>query len=183
VNADLNGHGKAPVGSAVGAPPDPAALLGQLASQLQDSGNPALQLLSIYLLAQSGAGANGDVEPVPDGLQEELVAAWAEIDVLRRRVTLVAAALGRCDVCWGEDAGCRFCGGKGSSGHFWPDRSSYEELIAPAVDRVRETGRDRPPRVDRAGVFDPPLGHVPRIGRERADPVDERIGDEEGGTG
>ena len=167
------------------APTNPATLLNDLATQFQESGDPALQLLSVYLLSQSGGDAQEAIGGEPDGhLREELIAAWAEIEVLRRRVALVAAALGRCDVCWGDDLACHFCQGRGSSGYFWPDRTSYEELIAPAVARVRETGRHTP-AVERV-TPDPTLAPIEapaRTGADRPDRIEMLVGREEGGTG
>ncbi len=67
------------------------------------------------------------------------------------RQVLLAAALGAC-VCWGEDAGCPECGGKGSAGWVPPDPELFAEYVVPAVRRTagpnpvsEPTPREEPP--------------------------------------
>lgn len=64
-------------------------------------------------------------------LTEELRAAQTIGDTL-------AAALGACYLCWGEDADCGFCGGDGQPGWSAPDAELFACYVAPAVERCRQ---------------------------------------------
>lgn len=57
----------------------------------------------------------------------------SELDGLRRVLDEVAAALGACPSCWGDDPGCRWCRGRGHPGFMPPDRDAFDRLILPAV--------------------------------------------------
>jgi hypothetical protein len=122
--------------------PSPAMLVRGAATQIAETDDPVLRLLGGYLLAQVDATTEtakvGEQEPPDPELVGDL---FVEIEALRHRLGYVAAALGRCDACWGEDPLCSSCHGEGSSGFFWPDRLGFEDLVAPAVARVRQTGR------------------------------------------
>ena len=122
--------------------PNPDSLLRVAASQIAQTDDPVLRLLGAYLLAQVDYDTMSDTEASEEAPDPELVGGlFSKIEALRQRLGYVAAALGRCDVCWGEDPSCASCRGLGSSGFFWPDRLAYEDLVAPAVARVRQTGR------------------------------------------
>lgn len=60
-----------------------------------------------------------------------------ELADLREVNDTVAAALGACRVCWGGDPGCPACAGQGRAGWRAPDRALFQELVVPAVRRVR----------------------------------------------
>lgn len=49
----------------------------------------------------------------------------------------LANALGACVFCWGEDAQCRACLGKGKPGIFEPDPALFEQFVAPVLRRRR----------------------------------------------
>lgn len=61
----------------------------------------------------------------------------AELDELRERNELMAAALGACHVCWGTDRDCPECRGRGRPGAGRPDMELFKQIVAPAVRRVR----------------------------------------------
>lgn len=120
----------------------PDTLARGAASQIAQTEDPVLRLLGAFLLAQVDATTPDAEESEQEAPDPDLVSGlFGEIEALRQRLGYVAAALGRCDACWGEDPLCPSCRGKGSSGFFWPDRLGYEDLVAPAVARVRQTGR------------------------------------------
>jgi hypothetical protein len=50
----------------------------------------------------------------------------------------LAAAVGACPECWGEDAECRECGGQGGPGAYVPERICFEEIVRPVLDRMRQ---------------------------------------------
>ena len=73
-----------------------------------------------------------------------------ELDELRERQDRLAAALGACAECWGEDLECEVCGGTGTPGAFVPDPRLYRALVSPAC-RAAGAGQRRLVR-----VIDPP---------------------------
>lgn len=76
----------------------------------------------------AGVGA----DPVAADVLERL---WTEVEELRLRNRTAAAALGACARCWGDDASCGRCGGRGRPGGRRPDAVLYSELVEPAVRR------------------------------------------------
>jgi hypothetical protein len=75
-------------------------------------------------------------------------ALYAELDVLRARNVILAAALGACPRCFGTDPDCPedHDTGTGGPGTFLPDAATFREWIAPAVRRVRAEYRPAPRR-------------------------------------
>jgi hypothetical protein len=61
---------------------------------------------------------------------------YAELKVLRVRNNNLAAALGACRVCWGEDPRCQVCGGDGGIGAFEIDMRLFNKLVGPALKQV-----------------------------------------------
>ena len=64
---------------------------------------------------------------------------YAELETLRTRNDTLAAALGACHLCFGEDPICPECGGRGGSGALLPDAAAFRQYVAPALNRVRAT--------------------------------------------
>jgi hypothetical protein len=81
-------------------------------------------------------------------LRRQVESMFAELKVLRERTESLAAALGACCVCWGQDSECRFCHGRGAPGYAMPDESLLAELVLPAV-RILQVHRAR------SGAFSP----------------------------
>lgn len=65
---------------------------------------------------------------------------YEELEALRERNDTLAAALGACYLCWGEDYECPVCGGAGHPGSSMPDSALLAQLVAPAVRRLRQRG-------------------------------------------
>lgn len=65
-------------------------------------------------------------------------ALYAELEALRTRNDTLAAALGACYLCFGEDPTCSECRGNGRPGALPPAPKPYRRYVAPAVARVRE---------------------------------------------
>lgn len=133
-----------------------------LLSQL-DSTNPTTALLANYLSQQHpdpDADATDDDEDEEDlqhpqsvealediqkqshkllqairYLRREVDELYAELDDMHERNDALAAALGACYLCWGEDLDCEICGGKGQPGAFLPDADMFTHYILPAVSR------------------------------------------------
>jgi hypothetical protein len=65
-----------------------------------------------------------------------------ELVLLRARNERLAAGLGACALCWGDDDDCTRCGGDGIPGWLDPDPIAFTELVAPAVTRLADTNPD-----------------------------------------
>ena len=50
----------------------------------------------------------------------------------------LASAVGACPDCWGEDSECPQCGGRGGPGAFVPQRVSFDEIVRPVLDQIRQ---------------------------------------------
>lgn len=61
-----------------------------------------------------------------------------ENNFLRQRLDILAAAVGACPYCWGEDAMCSCCCGQGGPGYLLPDRDAFNGYIMPAVRSIRK---------------------------------------------
>ena len=85
---------------------------------------------------------------------------YSELEQLRERSDSLAAALGACYLCWGEDRRCELCGGQGWAGWQPRDPALFNEWIAPAL----RTGRSRPARPSEFPVHPEPGTPHPRAG-------------------
>lgn len=56
-----------------------------------------------------------------------------ELDVAQERLSDLAAILGACGLCWGEDRGCRSCRGRGKPGMFAPEPATRSRFFAEAT--------------------------------------------------
>lgn len=68
-----------------------------------------------------------------------------ELERLQEINDTLAAALGACPVCWGDDPDCRVCHGRGGPGSRRPNRALFERLVTPALPRPR--GSNQPHRL------------------------------------
>lgn len=71
------------------------------------------------------------------------------IESMTARNTFVAGALGACD-CWGTDAGCERCGGRGAPGAYDPEPAAFELIVLPLLRERPELfhALPRDPRVE-----------------------------------
>jgi hypothetical protein len=127
---------------------DPTATLQQLA---QD--NPTVAAILQMREAQKAAAAAREpavlegsaVDVTAQEIEEistQLEAALTEVKLLRERCDTLAAALGACGLCWGQDLGCRACRGQGAPGRSIPDEQLFYEFVVPAV-RLMHASRQR----------------------------------------
>jgi hypothetical protein len=70
-------------------------------------------------------------------LRQYMKGMFAEIKLLRERNDALAAALGACCLCWGQDLECRSCRGRGGPGFCIPDEALFEEFVLPAIQTLR----------------------------------------------
>jgi hypothetical protein len=157
---------------------DSQALLEQLASNggsdvsavLSEHADPRMRLLAKMWAERS---VSSHVEPEPEEATGDQAQAYDDIIQKMRRTMrrlrrvakamhheledqrdindALAAALGACPLCWGEDDDCRDCAGRGAPGHVMPDRELFERLIQPAARRFKHVQHDDAP----AGTDEP----------------------------
>ena len=138
------------LGLAGGASPDPAQLLHDLAG-----GDARMQMLLRLMQAQRSPSNDDEVPDERDELIAELSgrldAAEARLTKMTRiarqlhdagrlaarRLSELAAALGACGLCWGDDPACRGCHGRGRPGMVRPDPEMRAQLFG-AQKPVRE---------------------------------------------
>src|SRR5215212_1387361 len=90
----------------------------------------------------SAMGYSGEVASSPNEHQghrllEKLRLLRGELEELREWNEALAAALGACARCWGEDPSCPGCQGLGSPGAEMPNRPLFTAFVVPAVRRVQ----------------------------------------------
>lgn len=126
-----------------GAPPDPAQMMQDMAAS-----DPRMAMLMQMMQAQRGpAVEDPDVPDERDELiaelSERLDAAEARLTKMTRiarqlhetsraamlRMSELAAALGACGLCWGEDSTCLGCRGRGRPGMIRPDPEMRAHLF------------------------------------------------------
>lgn len=128
-----------------------AALQSQLG--VLAAGNPQLAPL-LQMLQQRSSPPPADPldeepEPMPPremqtgiaaadvrALLEHSQALEGEVETLRARNDTMAAALGACHLCFGEDRACEVCHGTGLPGWRTPERNAFRRYVRPAVQRV-----------------------------------------------
>jgi hypothetical protein len=66
-------------------------------------------------------------------MQQQIEDMQQQIEEMEVRNDELAAALGACYLCWGEDPECPECQGKGQPGSVIPDQALFREWVLPAV--------------------------------------------------
>ncbi|MBA2590973.1 MAG: hypothetical protein H0U97_01425 [Gammaproteobacteria bacterium] len=83
-------------------------------------------------------------------LRDTMKRLYAELEALRTRNDALAAAVGACYLCFGDDPLCEECGGRGVPGSLAPEPAAFRKYVHPALHRAQaaEAGRGRyaPPR-------------------------------------
>jgi hypothetical protein len=70
-------------------------------------------------------------------MRERMNTVLTELELLRQRNDTLAAAVGACCLCWGQNIDCRSCRGRGGPGFCIPDESLFEEFVLPAIRTLR----------------------------------------------
>ncbi len=132
-----------------GALPTTDELMARLAE-----GNPRVAGVLRYLTMAEQARQHDDEEPEPEpppepldtsALRDVVRRLHAEVVELRHRNDLLAAALGACHLCWGEDLTCSRCHGRGHPGALRPEGAAFAEWVLPAVRRAAAARRPAQP--------------------------------------
>jgi hypothetical protein len=69
-----------------------------------------------------------------------------EIQALRARNDMLAAALGACHLCWGEDSECPYCAGAGKVGAYVISLRTFDQVVGPALQQLEQRPRLAQPR-------------------------------------
>ncbi|HEX7317132.1 MAG TPA: hypothetical protein VF297_24750 [Pyrinomonadaceae bacterium] len=106
--------------------------------------------------ASEAAAAEAEKQAAVRSLRRMARSMYAELEELRGRNDMLAAALGACYLCWGENATCEICAGAGAPGAAPPDGELFREVVVPALRRVqRRRVKPAPPAGGPAGrAFD-----------------------------
>lgn len=133
-------------GAATAGTPDPGVLVQQM---LADAGasDPRMAMVAQLLAGRQASSASGD-DPRGEELATlaaQLAEAEARIEAMKRdgrrlihahqacrdRLGQLAAALGACGLCWGDDSNCPSCRGRGRPGMVRPDVELRARLLGP----------------------------------------------------
>jgi len=107
------------------------------------------------LQAEESRGSDSDEPQVEtpvdvNEFSEQIQQITAAFDALQRRTLRLAAALGGCEQCFGEDLLCEGCSGCGVPGWAVPHPGLFKKYVLPALRRARavefEHRRDHPSR-------------------------------------
>ena len=146
-------------------------LAAQGAGGAGDSGDP-IQALALRMLEQQMSTSPSEVDdagPTPEDielerlealerrrelleqqkqqmtdLQQVLKSLYSEAEKLRARSDALAAAIGACYLCFGDDPLCPECAGNGVPGSLKPDIAAFRQYVLPAIQRVRTAQRYQP---------------------------------------
>jgi hypothetical protein len=141
-------------------------LRSQLDAQTRD--NPKVALLLRLLERRQQQASEPQAEAVPDSeeealseheeaaeetrrqrahdikkLEETVNKVYAELEALRARNDSVAAALGACHMCFGEDPLCEECDGLGLPGSLTPEPAAFRKYVLPAFCRAKAVETQR----------------------------------------
>jgi hypothetical protein len=106
--------------------PEASMLLNLLANNNSDDLREQLR----EELRQENAEAFAELSAATERLIEESQAA-------RERLDALAAAIGACPCCFGENLLCETCGGAGGPGSRLPQPQEFQRYVKPAVQRVQ----------------------------------------------
>jgi len=113
--------------------------------------DPRLRMIAEFMRNQSPAQAENVAVEERRARLKRVMARYEQLKhenmLLIERNDILAAALGACPDCWGEDQDCETCGGDGAAGAYAPDKDAFVEYVLPTVRRLRlsmHKGRNAP---------------------------------------
>jgi len=137
---------------------DPLALL---QAQLGAQANPQVAQILLLLKQQreqraaeedsselSEEEAQESAEP-SEALDDTVQRVYSELEALRARNHVFAAAVGACPLCFGDDPLCEECGGRGAPGSLTPKPAAFRKYVLPAFRRARAIEMERDERARR----------------------------------
>ncbi len=113
-------------------------------------------------VAHENQAGTGDREKYDKLLRENRML-LQENKYLITQVETLAAALGACPACWGEDQACSQCRGRGAPGAYPPDRQTFADFVLPVLRRKAKRARthrrtadaQQPGELDKNGKLNP----------------------------
>lgn len=127
-----------PLNIASAAPLPPDSPFAQLLGSAGTDGDPRTAMI-LNCLQQAMRGTNTENELTT--LRARLESLTRAAGILRDRMVALAAALGACPRCMGENPSCPACGGDGIPGARRPDPEAFDRYVMPAVRRARAVRR------------------------------------------
>ena len=125
-----------------------AAAQASLNEALAQHEDPRVRMIAEWTAQQRAAAAEQtiDVEPVrishgkpeKERMVRKIRALARKLDAQREIGDTLAAALGACYLCWGEDPDCGLCQGEGAPSWKDPDPDLFRLYVLPAVKRYRQ---------------------------------------------
>ena len=133
---------------------DKAQLTTMIATMTGRPDDPRVQTFAQLLVAAIGNDGDGETAAARRAKRrraamQRVAQVQRMIESMTARNTFVAGALGACE-CWGTDAGCERCGGRGAPGSFEPEPAAFELLVLPLLRERPELfhALPREPRVE-----------------------------------
>ncbi len=118
-------------------------LMGQMGIQ-----DPKMQLIANFL-AKNQSQAGQDTEDIDNKYSEEMEKLIQQNEILKTeneelylRNDQLAAALGACPDCWGEDRKCENCQGNGFPGSCLPDKNLFKRIVKPVIDFLKQNNNE-----------------------------------------
>lgn len=99
-------------------------------------------LMQMLAKREQDEPAPNSSEPRREHARQRLREMRAELEILRERNEVLAAALGACAQCWGDDETCPDCRGEGGPGWRRPAKDLYDDLVAPVAARQARVSTD-----------------------------------------
>ena len=90
--------------------------------------------------ASQGPNESENSEPKHVHMRQENELLRQENLLLVERIEALAAALGACPECWGENEDCELCRGRGTPGSMQPDRDMFRAYVVPVLEKLRRIG-------------------------------------------
>jgi hypothetical protein len=119
--------------------PQPDGTLADMVNRMVAE-DPRLRLIAEMMRNQASAREQPRRPTV-----EDVLARYARLRQaygwMRERNELVAAALGACPRCWGEEPDCTACDGLGTPGTYVLDQQLFDRYVLPAVRMLRARSR------------------------------------------
>ncbi len=99
---------------------------------------PEMELIERVSEAESTESRSEERARAIRNLRQKADQMYAELQELRQRNDTLAAALGACYLCWGEDPHCQVCDGEGRPGSSMPEQKLFAKFISPAERRMKK---------------------------------------------
>lgn len=137
--------------------PSKAQELVEAALAERAASDPTLAMMMQMLTTRAAPSTDEATSPAEASTAEQIQDLKAALANSYELLDDLAAGLGACAACWGDDTACAACRGRGRSGWRRPEDDRFRALIAPAVARrvAREVVVTRSPVTDPSATRSP----------------------------